>query len=48
MAGEVGDEAAGFLDEEAAGGGIPGVEVHLKEDIQAVGGYVGQIYGGRA
>ena len=44
---EVGDAAAGFLDEEIAGGGVPGIELELPVAVEASAGDVGEIKAGR-
>ena len=42
-AAERADAAAGLLDQQRAGGGIPGLEPDLPEAIDAAGGDIGQI-----
>ena len=44
--GEVGDQAAGFADQHGAGGDVPGAQAFLPEQIEAAGGYVGEVQGG--
>src|SRR5581483_11042872 len=44
----VGDGAAGFGDEEGAGGDVPGIEVEFPEAVEAPGGGVGQVEGSGA
>ena len=43
--GIAGDAAAGFVDHEGAGGGVPGFEVFFKEAVQAAAGDVAQVQG---
>src|SRR5579875_1644379 len=45
---EVADAAAGFFDEQVAGGGVPGVQVELPEGFKAAGGDVGEVDSRRA
>src|SRR4051812_18826498 len=47
-AGEVGDEAAGFLDHQGAGGDVPGGKTGLPGGVEAAGGEPGQIDRDRA
>lgn len=44
----VGAAAAGFVDEEDAGGLVPGVEAEFPEGVKAPGGDVGEVEGGGA
>src|SRR5687768_15349626 len=43
VAGEVGDDASGFGDEERAGGDVPRCKVHLEKAVEDSGGGVGEI-----
>ena len=45
---EVGDEPAGFADQEHARGDVPGREMLLPEAVEPAGGHVGQVERGRA
>ena len=45
---EVGDAAAGFLEQQIAGGGVPGIEAELPVAVEAAAGDVGQVERRRA
>ena len=45
---DAGEEAAGFVDEEGAGGDVPGLEVILPVGVEAASGEVGEVEGGGA
>src|SRR5450432_632099 len=48
LAVEIADLAAGFLDQENAGGGVPLVKAELPKSFKAAGGYAGEIQRGGA